>query len=131
MLLWKIVSLGVLSSLASAECPVAPTATCTLRTGPIAEPSTQTTQVARRIPSGRRADRGQITCLKGRTVGSGVPGGNVWSHVQVRAVQGCSQPETGLGCARLKAHAGAPAHSSSGGAAPVALGADTAIPTQS
>lgn len=71
-------------------CPVAPSATHTLRTGPVAEASTQISQVARRIPSGRRADS-QITCLRSRIMGSGVSDGNVCSHVQVRAVQGCDK----------------------------------------
>lgn len=38
-------------------------------------------------------------------MGLGVPGGSVCSPMQVRAVQGCSQPATELGGARLKAQA--------------------------
>lgn len=38
-------------------------------------------------------------------MGLGVPGGSVCCPMQVRAVQGCSQPATELGGARLKAQA--------------------------
>lgn len=128
-----------LHQLLPSEChgPVAPSAICTLRTGPIAEPSTQTSQGARRIPSGRRADRSQITCLRSSEEQDNGIGGTCWECLQPHAGESCSgvlpASDRAWGCkaesTAMCKIAGAAAHSSSGGAAPVALGGDTATPT--